>query len=108
MLSEAETTCRDLSRILSYTPGQPGSSPLLRSDVTLELARTVRAQGRLDEARQLCEEANGQILVQTFLAGSYDHLRLCSSGRSVVCQEDYAAQSCLGAGGCVQFLLRHV
>ncbi|CAL5222643.1 g5038 [Coccomyxa viridis] len=30
--------------------------------VTLERARIVRAQGRLDKARQLCEEANSQRL----------------------------------------------
>ena len=87
MLSEAETTCRDLSRVLRDDPGQLGSSPLLRGDVTLELARTVRAQGRLDEARQLCEEANGQLLVHTFLTGSYDHQRLCNSRGFVVCLE---------------------
>ena len=97
MLSEAEITCRDLSKMLRDNPGQPGSSPLLRSDVTLELARTVRAQGRLDEARQLCEEANGQILVQTFLAGSYDHQRLCNSGGFVVCRGRLCCSDMLGS-----------
>ena len=73
MPREAEITCRDLRRVLREDPGQTGSDPLLLSDVTLDLAFTVRAQGRLDEARQLCEEAYGQNLVQTFLAGSHDH-----------------------------------
>ncbi len=64
MLSEAEATCRGLCRILRDNLGTPGSDPLLLSDVTLELARVVRAQGRLDEARQLCEQANSLNLVR--------------------------------------------
>lgn len=67
MLSEAETTCRGLCSILRDALGTPGSNPLLLSDVTLELARVVRAQGRLDEARQLCEQANSLNLVSAGL-----------------------------------------
>lgn len=108
MLSEAESTCRDLSNLLKENPGQLGSLPLLLSDVTLELARTVRAQGRLDEARQLCEQANGQMLVQTFLAGSRDHQRLCNTGAFLVCWKDCAGRICFGAGRSMHNLLRHV
>ena len=73
MLSEAEATCRGLSSVLRDNLGTPGSDPLLLSDVTLELARVVRARGRLDEARQLCEQANSLNLVRaTLLTASCD------------------------------------
>ncbi|CAL5222635.1 g5030 [Coccomyxa viridis] len=76
MLSEAETTCRGLCSILRDALGTPGSNPLLLSDVTLELARVVRAQGRLDEARQLCEQANSLNLAGQRALGYWPALQL--------------------------------
>ena len=64
MLVEAEATCMTLSKTIRSDPsGMDNNNSLIK--VTLERARIVRAQGRLDKARQLCEEANSQRLVRT-------------------------------------------
>ena len=47
-------TCRRLKSVLTEDAGrQPGD--LLLNRISLELAQIMKAQGRLDEARQLCE-----------------------------------------------------
>lgn len=72
MLVEAEATCMTLSKTIRSDPsGMDNNNSLIK--VTLERARIVRAQGRLDEARQLCMEANNHNLVsQDFV--SYAHM----------------------------------
>lgn len=64
LLSDAEATCRSLYNTVRGYPGRLNSDKNInvnfRSDITLDLARVVKARGRLDEARQLCEEANDQ------------------------------------------------
>lgn len=57
MLPEAEVSCRVLKTALSDDASRPAHDPLLLN-ASLELAQIVKARGRLDEARQLCEEAN--------------------------------------------------
>ena len=67
MLSEAEATCRTLISTLRDNLGRVDAvvaeGKLLVGDIYVELASIVRAQGRLDEARQLCEEAISQHVV---------------------------------------------
>ena len=65
LLSEAEATCRDLSRTLLGDPGLDSKNSLL-PELSLELARIVMAQGRLDEARQLCEQADSHVSANPF------------------------------------------
>jgi len=62
MLPEAEATCLALKTALSDDASRMSSDPLQNS-ISLELAHIVRAQGRLDEARQLCEQVNSQYSV---------------------------------------------
>lgn len=66
MLSGAEATCRTLAKAVRDELGRPDDIVSL-AYITLDLARTVRAQGRLDEARRLCEEANNQESVSAHL-----------------------------------------
>ena len=73
LLSEAEATCRALGRTLLSDPSYldtpepmpiiPRNNCTLLPELSLELACIVRAQGRLDEARQLCEQADSQVQV---------------------------------------------
>ena len=73
MLSNAEATCRRLCDTVRGNPGCLDSERAVDlSDITLDLARVLKAQGRLDEARQLCKEANDQDaqLVGTHLSSS--------------------------------------
>ncbi len=59
--SDAEAICRAL---ISHVKDRWDSMRIYElSSLSLHLARTVRAQGRLDEARQLCMEANRLSLV---------------------------------------------
>ena len=61
MLSNAEATCRSLcDTVRDYPGGLDSKRAVDLSDITLDLARVVKAQGRLDEAWQLCKEANDQ------------------------------------------------
>ena len=57
MLSEAEGTCRALEAAISGDASRPAHDPLLIG-TCLQLAHILKARGQLDEARQLCEEAN--------------------------------------------------
>ena len=58
-LSDAEAICRALINNLKKHWGVGDDL----SNLYTALARIVRAQGRLDEARQLCKEANNHYLV---------------------------------------------
>ena len=66
MLSDAEAICRALISNLKNHPDRKDSRYVL-SSLCETLARLVKAQGRLSEARQLCEEANDHSLVSVFL-----------------------------------------
>ena len=78
-LSDAEATCRTLSSTVRDDPDRPASDDL-RNDIILDLACIVRAQGRLDEARQLCEEvANQHVLHTNLCQDACVCLGLCSS-----------------------------
>ncbi len=59
VLANAEAICRALISNVRGVQGRQDSKHLL-SSLSLYLARIVRAQGRLDEARQLCEESISQ------------------------------------------------
>ena len=62
MLSDAEAICRALISNIKNHKGRRDSIDAL-SDLCKTLVRIVRKQGRLDEARQLCVEANKLCLV---------------------------------------------
>ena len=63
LLREAEATCRGLGRTLMDDANHLHSGDWLLAQNFLELARIVRAQGRLNEAEQLCEQADSQVQV---------------------------------------------
>lgn len=56
-------TCRRLKGALTEDVGRQPGDPLLNA-ISLELAQIVKAQGRLDEARQLCEGLSSQYSVR--------------------------------------------
>ena len=56
-------TCRRLKSALTEDAGRQPGDPLLNV-ISLELAQIVKAQGRLGEARQLCEEFSSQYSVR--------------------------------------------
>ena len=62
MLSEAKATCRTLSSTIQDDPGFDREHDLL-DEIIIETARIVRAQGRIDEARQLCEHTYSRLSV---------------------------------------------
>ena len=74
LLRDAEAICRALiSNLKDRKDHKDGMGLHELSNLCEKLARIVRAQGRLDEARQLCMEANNHNLVsQDFV--SYAHM----------------------------------
>ena len=62
MLSEAEATCRTLSNTIKDDPAFDKEHYLL-DEIFMESARAMRAQGRIDEARQLCEQTYSRLSV---------------------------------------------
>lgn len=87
MLPEAEATCLALKTALSDDASRMSSDPLQNS-ISLELAHIVRAQGRLDEARQLCEQVNSQYSVSAnppILSLPVPAKGLCNAGDAFGC-----------------------
>ena len=117
MLSDAEATCRTLCSTARDYPGRLNSKRTvnLRSDLTLDLARIVKAQGRLDEARQLCEDANDQDaqLVSTHLhsrsggtcEGLQIHQRLCIWIHLCICARKMGSSAAVPGAERVQLYL---
>lgn len=68
-LIEAENAYKGLSEMhdaFKDDPSIPVSNPLLFSDITLGFAQFLRRQGRLDKARELCDQVISDHRVRTF------------------------------------------